>query len=270
MIIIGEKINATHPSVKTIIEDRNAAAIIDLAKQQTAAGAQYIDVNVGTGIGSQDDEVNAIKWAVETLQKAVDTPLCIDSADPVVLKAGVQAINGGDLMINSTKAEEKDLEAVVPLAVETDALLVALTMEGVGVPETVGERLTAGKKIASACEKHGMPIEKVYFDPLVMPVSTNTNAGRITLETLAAIKETFPGAKTVTGLSNISYGLPKRPLLNAAFLHMSFYAGLDAAIVDPLDETLMSAVRAGNVLTGKDRYCRRYIRAFRNQKEEVS
>ena len=270
MLIIGEKINATHPSVKTIIEDRNAAAIIDLAEQQTATGAQYIDVNVGTGIGSQDDEVEAIKWAVRTLQEAIDTPLCIDSADPVVLEAGVRSMNGGDLMINSTKAEEKDLAVVVPLAVETEALLVALTMEGVGMPETVGERLTAGEKIASACEKYGMPIEKVYFDPLVMPVSTNTSAGSLTLKTLAAIKETFPGAKTVSGLSNISYGLPNRPLLNAAFLHMSMCAGLDAAIVDPLDETLMSAVKTGNVLTGKDRYCRRYIRAFRNQKEGVS
>ena len=94
MLIIGEKINATHPSVKTIIEDRDAAAVIDLATQQTAAGAQFIDVNVGTGIGSQDDEIKAMKWAVEALQKAVDTPLCIDSADPLVLQAGVQAMNG--------------------------------------------------------------------------------------------------------------------------------------------------------------------------------
>jgi 5-methyltetrahydrofolate--homocysteine methyltransferase len=150
------------------------------------------------------------------------------------------------------------------LAVEANARLVALTMEGVGIPETVDERLKAGEKIASACKNHGMPIEMVYFDPLAMPISTNTKAGGITLDTLAAIKEAFPGAKTITGLSNISYGLPNRPLLNAAFLLMSIRSGLDAAIVDPLDETLISAIRAGNALTGKDRYCRSYIRAFRN------
>jgi 5-methyltetrahydrofolate--homocysteine methyltransferase len=173
-------------------------------------------------------------------------------------------------MINSTKAEEKDMDAVVPLAAKNDAMLVALTMDEAGIPETVEERLTAAEKIVSACEKFGMPLEKVYFDPLVMPVSTNTNAGTITLETLTAIKKAFPGAKTVSGLSNISFGLPNRPALNAAFLHMAIGAGLDAALVDPLDDTIMVAVRAGDVLAGKDRYCRRYMRAFRNENKEVS
>lgn len=270
MMIIGEKINATLPAAKAMIEQRDGAAIVELARKQAETGAHFIDVNVGTGIGSQDDEVAAIQWAVEMLEDAVDRPLCIDSADPVVLEAGVAALANGAFMINSVKAEKKDLEAVIPMAADNDALLIALTMDESGIPETVAERLDAAEKIASACETFGMPLDRVYFDPLVMPVSTNAQAGAVTLETLTAIKKTFPGAKTVTGLSNISFGLPNRTLLNAAFLQMAVGCGLDAAIMDPLDDTMMAAVRAGDALAGKDRYCRRYIRAIRNEKKEVS
>ena len=265
MIIIGEKINATRASVKTIINDRNTDGLAALAKQQAAAGAQFIDVNVATGIGSQDDEKDAMKWAVETLQESIDVPLCIDSADPVILAAGIHAIGGRECMINSTKADKKTLDAVVPLAVEHNAHLVALTMDEAGIPETVKERMTAAEKTVAACETYGMPIQKVYFDPLVLPISADNNAGRVTLETITAIKKEFAGARAVTGLSNISYGLPGRRQLNTAFLHMCIYAGLDAAIVDPLNELLMNAVKTGTALVGKDRHCRRYLRAFRNR-----
>lgn len=264
MIIIGEKINATLTTVKFIIENRDTEGIVDLARKQAAAGASFIDVNVGTGVGSRDDEVEAMKWAVSTIQEVVDTPLCIDSADPMVLAVGAETCRSNQCMINSAKAEKENLEAVIPIAVERNSQLIALTMDESGIPETVEERLKSAEKIALACQKHGLPMERVYFDPLVLPVSTDVEAGKITLQTLADIKKTFPEAKTVTGISNISFGLPIRQLVNAAFLYMCLHAGLDAAIVDPLDNTLMNAVVTGNLLVGKDRHCRRYLRLFRN------
>lgn len=264
MVIIGEKINATLESIKNIILNRDSKHLIELTENQVRAGANFIDVNVGTGVGSQADEVEAMQWAIETIREAVDIPICIDSVDPVVLETGLKTLNGETFMINSANAEPESLDRVLPLTAEHDASLIALTMDENGIPDTVAGRLKSCDKILASCERNGVPFHHVYIDPLVMPVSTDIKSGTITLDTLKAVKETFPDVKTVTGLSNISYGLPARRKLNAAFLHMCIYTGLDAAIIDPLDEDLMASVRTGEVLAGKDRHCRRYTRYFRN------
>lgn len=265
MIVIGEKINATRSTVRDIIEQRRADQLVDLAQKQATAGAAYIDVNVGTGRGTRQDEVDAMQWAVETLNTAVDKPLCIDSADSVVMEAGLEAMAQRPAMINSTKADIKYLESVLPLAARFKTPVVALAMDGKGIPKTVEGRIKACRMIAIACRDFGVPIESVFFDPLVLPVSTDARQGKVTLDTLAAVKETFPGARTIMGLSNISFGLPGRALLNAAFLHMAIFAGLDAAIMDPLNADMMQAARTGDALMGKDRHFRKYSRAFRKK-----
>ncbi|NVM22215.1 MAG: dihydropteroate synthase [Desulfobacterales bacterium] len=263
MIIIGEKINASLAGIKTIIEKRDEAGLLELATTQSSAGAGFIDVNVGTGLGSREDEILWMQWAIKTIQEQVDTPICIDSADPTVLEAGLRIRNGRPSLINSTKAEEKSLAQVLPLASQYESSLVGLAVDEAGIPKTVEGRLRACEKIAAACQKHGVSLENVYFDPLVLPVSTDVKQGLVTLNTIVEIKKQFPEAKTAMGLSNVSYGLPGRSRLNIAFLHMAICAGLDAAILDPLDETLMAAVKTAEVLTGRDRHCRRYTRAFR-------
>lgn len=263
MIIIGEKINASLSGIRNIVLERDENTLVELAKRQAATGTNFIDVNVGTGLGSREDEIKSIQWAVETIQEAVETPLCIDSADPAVLEAGLKSRKGRPSLINSTKAEEENLEQVVALARQYHTPLIGLAMDATGILKTVKGRLQACDKIASACEKHGVSLESLYLDPLVMPVSTDIKQGMVTLKTLAEIKKRFPAAKTVLGLSNVSYGLPGRARLNAAFLHMAIYAGLDAAILDPLEETIMTAIKVAEVLIGKDRHCRRYTRAFR-------
>jgi 5-methyltetrahydrofolate corrinoid/iron sulfur protein methyltransferase len=136
-------------------------------------------------------------------------------------------------------------------------------MDENGIPKTIQGRLHACEKIARACERYGFPMESVFFDPLVMPISTDIQQGLVTLNALTEIKREFPEAKTVLGISNISHGLPARNRLNAAFLHMATYAGLDAAILDPLEEGLMAEVKTAEALAGRDRHCRRYMRAFR-------
>lgn len=263
MIVIAEKINATLPSVKTIIHNQDRERLLDLAKQQAAAGASYIDVNVGTGIGSRDDEIQAMKWAVETIQKEVDTPLCIDSADPAVLETGLKSRNGRPALVNSAKAEKESLDKVVPLASTYNAPLIALTMDESGIPKTLDHRLQAAEKVVSACERFGVPIEEVFFDLLVMPISTDVKHGLKTLAAITEVKKQFPGSKTVLGISNVSYGLPARGRLNAAFLCMAVYAGLDAAIIDPMDNEISAAIKTAELLVGRDRHCRKYTRAFR-------
>lgn len=263
MIVIAEKINGTLPSVKEIIQNRQQEKLLDLAKEQAAAGASYIDVNVGTGIGSRKDEIQAMKWAVETIQHEVETPLSIDSADPAVLESGLKSRNRRPSLINSAKAEQESLDEVIPLANVYNAPLIALAMDESGIPKTVDDRLKAAEKVVSACEIFGVPIEDVFFDLLVMPISTDVKQGLKTLAAITEVKKQFPGCKTVLGISNVSYGLPARGRLNAAFLCMAVYAGLDAAIIDPLDDEISATVKTAEVLVGRDRHCRKYLRAFR-------
>jgi 5-methyltetrahydrofolate corrinoid/iron sulfur protein methyltransferase len=263
MIIIAERINGTIPSVKDIILNRDTQGLMGLARGQADAGASYIDLNVSTGAGSPEDEIQAIKWAVETIQSELETPLCIDSSDPAVLAAGVKSRRGKPAMLNSTKAERKSLEEVLPLAKEYNTPFVALTMDASGIPKSVRDRIRAGEKIVEACKRYGVPIENVFFDLLVMPISTDVKHGLTALAALTEIKKEFPGCRTVLGISNISFGLPGRARLNAGFLHMAAYAGLDAAIVDILDEEMAAAVKTAELLAGKDEHCLSYLRAFR-------
>ncbi len=263
MIIIAERINATIPSVKNIILNHDAQGLLGLARRQAEAGASYIDLNVSTGVGSPEDEIKAMKWAVETILGELEIPLCMDSSNPAVLAAGLKSCKGKPAMLNSTKAERKSLEEVIPLAKEYSIPLVALTMDESGIPKSVKDRIRAGEKIVEACKHYKVPIEKVFFDLLAIPLSTDVTQGLTTLTAITEIKKEFPGCRTVLGISNVSFGLPGRARLNAAFLHMAAYAGLDAAIVDLLNKEMVDAVRTAELLSGKDKDCRNYLRAFR-------
>ena len=265
MLFIAEKINGSIPSVKEIIEQKDITRLLDLVELQTNAGADYIDVNVGTGSGDQQDEIEAMHWAVTSIQEKFDVSLCIDSADPKVLAAGLSARDGRPALINSTKGSDKYLEAIVPLASEYNSPLVGLAMDEDGIPKTVAKRVAACEKIATACEKNGVPLENLYFDPLVLPVATDVQQGLVTLDTIRAIKKALPQSKTIMALSNISFGLPKRKIFNTAFFHMAIFAGLDGAILNVLDPELMGAAKTAEAIMGRDRHCRRYSRFWRTK-----
>lgn len=267
MIIVGEKINASRPEIKKIIEEQDAGALLGLARMQAEAGAHYIDVNVAVGTGSARDEAESMAWAVRTIVSALDTPICLDSADPAVLEAGLTHKGDRAALLNSTKAEGEFLLPIVDLAARFGTPLVGLAMDESGIPTTAEGRVAACEKIADACRNASIGYDMIYFDPLVLPVSTDARHGVVTLDTLGRIKERFPGAKTVMGLSNVSFGLPGRSRLNSGFLHMALLAGLDAAIADPLDAEFMIAVKSAEVLLGRDRRCRSYLRALGRRSE---
>ena len=265
MIVIGEKINATTKRVAEAIVNKDAAFIQELARQQADAGADYLDVNAGTGRGVEQEIVD-IKWAIDTVQDATDVPLCLDSSDPQVLLAAMAHYNGTKSMINSVNADPDKLEPLGRLAAEREASLVALVMREGGIPNTAEERLAASELIMTHLAQLGVREDQVFFDPLLLPISVDTNQGLVTLKTIEQIKSCHPSAKTVLGLSNVSFGLPNRSIVNRAFLLMAASAGLDAAILDPLDAKMMSFVRVADMLTGKDASCREYIRAYRKGK----
>jgi 5-methyltetrahydrofolate--homocysteine methyltransferase len=263
MIVIGENINASNKSVAKAIISRDREFLQNLAKAQAAAGADFIDVNSGLGDASPARESATMEWLVELIQEVTDRPLVIDSSSPDVIKTALGKYRGEKLMINSVTAETERLASIGSLVAERRAWVVALAMGTDRIPSNVEGRLSACEKIMAHLTQLGMEAEQIFFDPLILPIAVDSAQGIITLKTLEQIKSRYPTAKTVLGLSNISYGLPNRKLVNRAFLLMAASAGLDAAILNPLDAKMMSFIKAADMLTGKDPSCRGYIRAHR-------
>jgi 5-methyltetrahydrofolate corrinoid/iron sulfur protein methyltransferase len=263
MLVIGEKINASNNAVAEAITKRDEEFLVNLAKAQTLAGADFIDVNAGSGNGSLQEAKADIKWLVGIIQAASGQPLSIDSDIPEVIEAALEEYHGERLIINSVTAEPARLESIGPLVAERQARVIALAMGTDGIPAHVEERLNACAQIMSYLTGLGIKAEQVLFDPLVLPIAVDTCQGLVTLKTIEQIKSRYPEAGVVMGLSNISYGLPKRKLVNRAFLLMATYVGLDAAIVDPLDNKAMSLIKVADMLVGKDSSCRAYLRAHR-------
>jgi 5-methyltetrahydrofolate--homocysteine methyltransferase len=263
MLVIGEKINASNNLVAEAIDTQDKEFLVNLAKAQTSAGADFVDVNAGSGHGLLQKATASIRWLVGVIQSNIEQPLSIDSDSPEVIKAALEEYRGERLIINSITAEPARLETIGPLVAERQAWVIALAMGTDGIPARVEERLTACERIMSYLAGLGVKAEQVLFDPLVLPIAVDTNQGLVTLKTIEQIKSRYPDAGVVMGLSNISYGLPKRKLVNRAFLLMAAYAGLDAAIVDPLDSKAMSLIKVADMLVGKDSSCRAYLRAHR-------
>jgi len=263
MIIIGERINASNKSVGEAIAKRDSAFIASLTTAQIESGADFIDVNAGNGQHEHTQGKASMMWLVDTVQAVTDKPLAIDSDRPEIIEAALQTYRGEEMFINSVTAEPAKLAAVGPLAAEHRAWLVALAMGTDGIPDNVEQRLDACETIVTHLTRLGVEMEQIFFDPLVLPVAVDSNQGLVTLKTIEEIKSRYPDARTVIGLSNISYGLPNRKLVNRAFLLMAVHAGLDAAILDPLDVKTMSLVKVADILTSKDTSCRTYIRAHR-------
>ncbi|MFC2035490.1 dihydropteroate synthase [Chloroflexota bacterium] len=264
MLIIGERINGSNRSVAEAIARRDEEYVANLARSQAAVGADFIDINAGTAVHSGEEGGTAVmEWLVEVVQAATDKPLAIDSDTPDIIEAALRKYRGERLVINSVTAEPARLGSIGRLAAERQAWLVALAMGEHGIPYTVEERLSACELIIKHLDKLGVLAEQVLFDPLVLPIAVGSSQGLVTLKTIEEIKARYPAARTVMGLSNISYGLPNRKLINRAFLLMAAQAGLDAVILDPLDTKIMSQVKVADMLTGKDHSCRGYLRANR-------
>lgn len=261
MQIIGELINTSRTSVRAAVRDRNAEFIIDVAKKQEAAGAAWLDVNAGTFSGRE--EVDALVWLVETVQAHVSTPLCVDSPNTAALRAALRLCVRTP-MINSVTAETDRYPEVTPLAIEFDAKLVALCMGDAGVPVSAGQRVDTARSLLENLESDGVPRDRIYFDPIVQSVGTNPQSGVAVLDAIRSIKTEMSETNIVLGMSNISFGLPLRKVLNSSFMVLAIGAGADSLILDPTDRQLMSLFRAAESLLGTDEFCMRYIQAFRD------
>jgi 5-methyltetrahydrofolate--homocysteine methyltransferase len=231
-----------------------------VARDQAEAGAHYIDVNAGTFL---DQEVDCLCWLVETVQKGVDLPLCLDSPNPQALSEAMK-LHKGEPMINSISLEEDRFQSLLPVITSRSCQVVALCMAQASMPTTVEERVQVGSELIKKLTDEGIPLGKIYVDPLVQPVSVDTGMGVATLGAISKIMKDFPGVHTICGLSNISFGLPERRLINRNFLALCTSYGLSAAILDPTDKQLMATLFSIEMLLGRDEYCENFIDAYQN------
>ncbi len=259
MLVVGELINASRKAIGAAIQAQDAEQIKQVARDQREAGADYIDINAGIFVGQ---EAEYLQWLVKLVQETTDAPCCIDSPDPKAIESALK-LHKGDAMINSISLEKQRFEALMPLLSGTNNKVVALCMSDEGMPETTSARLAIADKLINALVQNNIPIDNIYVDPLVQPVSTKDNFGLEFLNAIEAVTTTFKGVHTICGLSNISYGLPNRKFMNQTFAVMAIAKGLDSLIINPLDKGMMASLVTAETLAGRDSFCMNYLKAHR-------
>lgn len=264
MLIIGERINTSRkvkgePVIENAVRARDAAYFIDLATKQHEAGARYIDVNAGTLLEGEPD---ALEWLVTTIQGALDVPCAIDSPNPAAVERALK-VHKGQAMINSITAEKDRYGNILPLVKQYDTKVIALAMDDSGIPSDADGRIRVARELVGNLIAEGIKPDNIYADPLVFPIANGGEYGLAVLETIRTVKAEFPGTHASAGVSNVSHGLPQRKFLNQAFTVMCMTAGLDAAIVDPMDRQLTALICATEALLGRDEFCMSYLESAR-------
>ncbi len=264
MYIVGELINCTRKKVGAAAAARDAATIREVAQKQAAAGAHMLDVN--GGIPGQ--EVEVLSWLVDVVQDMVDLPLCLDSSDPDALREALPRCRR-PAMVNSITDESDRYGRVLPLLKEHHAKVIGLAMGPSGPPAGIEDRVAYASRLIEHLTADGLALDDIYIDPCVLPVSTGPVHGIAVAEAITRITAAYPGVHTAVGLSNVSFGLPLRKLLNQTFLALLMSRGLDTIIMDPADKQLMATLLAAEALLGRDEFCMGWLRAFRKGQLEL-
>jgi 5-methyltetrahydrofolate corrinoid/iron sulfur protein methyltransferase len=269
MILIGERINGMFKNVKQAIADKNKQVIQDLAGQQAKAGANYLDVNIGTAAADQE---GTMQWLVETIQETCSAGLSLDSQKPNVIAAGLKVINADNgVILNSTplnkKSDEEVLDKYIEMAEQTGpkTAIITLTMDKNGVPQDMDTRVAIAAEIVQKAMEKGFDTQRLFIDPIVLPVKV-PNAQAQPGNVLGAIEQikylADPAPHTTIGLSNLSQGTNERSLVNRIFLAMAVSRGLDSAIVDVLDNDLMNVLATAEMLMDKQIYSDSFLKVY--------
>lgn len=259
VVIIGESINPTRrKKLVSTLQENNFEFVLELAKSQIDAGADVLDVNVGfPGV----DDITLLPETVKVLQDNFDIPLCIDSPNPAAIEAALRVARG-KCLINSANGEERSLNTLLPIAKEFGAAIIGLCMDDDGITHDPEKRLSIAEKIIERAVRTGIKEEDVIIDPLAMAVSADPRACVVTLETIRLVHQKL-GHNITQGASNISFGLPDRESLNAAYMAMSVYNGLTCPIANP--EKITALVRAADMVLGRDDYAVRFVDYFQRR-----
>ncbi len=261
-VMIGERINPTgRKKLGAEMAAGDFARVRRDAETQVAAGAQMLDVNAGVPTA---DEAELLVNTIRAVSEVTDAPLCIDSSVFEALQAALAAYKGKAL-VNSVTGEDERLEKILPLVKKYDAAVIGMANDETGISMDPEFRLAIAEKIVRRAQDHGIPAQDVIIDPLALTVAADPTAVKITLQTMRMIREHL-GVNMVCGAGNISFGLPERPPITAAYLAMAMTCGLTCAITDATDPIIRQAVRASDVLLGHDEYAANWIAEFRRKK----
>jgi len=260
MIKIGEKLNSSIPRTREAVERRDAAYVAGLARRQLDAGADALDVNAAAFVS---DEPDALVWLVGTVQKTTGARLMIDTPNPKAAAAALAADAVGGAILNSVTLEDARLAAMLPLVAQYHAGVVALPISSAGMPKTAAERLENVGGLMERLHAEGIADGRIYIDPLVETLSSDHLSAAVTLETIRLVRAAYPAVNILCGVSNVSFGLPGRKALNAAFLTGALLSGANAAIFDVAEPAMREAAAVAEALAGRDEYCMGYISHFR-------
>ena len=264
MIIIGEKINGAIPSIKKAIADRDAELIRQRSVAQTEAGAHFLDCAPGT---VPELEYEAMKWLIDTMQEATDTPRCIDSPNALLLK---RILEEGRVkkpgMVNSVNEEGTKCETIFPLIAGTDWQVVGLTCDQDGIPADPGKKVDIARRIIDKADRYGVKLKNLHIDPCVMALATVPSSMRDFERCIREIHAYAPDVRVTGAVSNISFDMPARKYINANCMAYALRAGLDSAIMDPCSIDMMSTIYACEALCMADKGGRKYNRAYRQGK----
>lgn len=261
MIIIGEKINGSIPVVAEAIAKRDAEFIKHRAKIQADARATYIDCCASV---PEDQEAETLRWMIDCIQEAVDTPICVDSPSAAVLKEVFPYCKKPGL-INSVSGEGNKMDILFPAIADTDWGVICLCSDDTGIPKTAADRLRVFHNMMDRAKEFGIKPDRMHIDPLIEMLATSEDGIAMVEEVMRTIREEYPDIHITAAVSNISFNLPKRKLINMAFTALAMKAGLDSAIMDPTLKDLLGVVYASEALLGNDEYCMEYIDAYRDE-----
>ncbi|SFB01877.1 5-methyltetrahydrofolate--homocysteine methyltransferase [Acetitomaculum ruminis DSM 5522] len=259
MIVIGEKINGSIPSVGKAIAEKNEELIKDLARKQTEANSTYIDVCASV---EEDIEVETMKWLLDLVQGVTDTPIAVDSPSPdVIVKCLPFCKKEG--LVNSVSMEGDKVDKIFPVIADTNWEVVALLCDDTGIPQTAEKRLSVFADLMKKAEEYHIDPSRIHIDPLIEMLCTSEDGIKMVVDVMTEIKRQYPTIHITGAVSNISFNLPARRIVNMAFTVLAMNSGLDSAIFDPLNADLMGLIYATEALLGQDDYCMEYISAYR-------
>ncbi|MFO8101324.1 MAG: dihydropteroate synthase [Dehalococcoidia bacterium] len=261
MLIIGESLNATIPSVHEAVIDHDEAKIASLAKIQEECGADMLDVNAAV---AGQNEIEDLVWMVQTVQRTTALPLVLDSSNPEAIEAALGVYTGSTPIINSITGEMTEGHVgLLQLAVDHDCGLVGMCMDEAGISPNSEVRCSIAVKLFERATSAGLAPDKLYIDPLVMAIAADYTAGLASLNVLQLVHERLPSVRTFCGASNVSYGMPLRKLLNRTFVSMQAALGMDAFLINVRDKELMATLLTAKALIGQDEWAMDYIKAYR-------
>lgn len=263
IFLIGEKLNSTRSSVRRVLEERDDKALRALIETQLAGGASCIDLNASMLMSGEE---NALRWGAHIVREAYGVPVMIDSPDRRIL-ANLAGEYGAECLLNSISADEEALEELLPLAGRAGAGVVVMLKDRGGIPQTAEKKLALAAQVSASAAKARIAPERIFIDPVFTPIATSSAGMGAVLECIRGIKERFPAHRTIGGLSNVSFGLPERRLLNRSFAAMVAAFGISALICDTTDRELMKILKASDTLSGRDRACRKFLEWYRRDRE---